>query len=303
MIVGLNNGNFLATDNDGMVFLDKDFNEINKTSIIGIEASPNFYTSKKYARTDYFDTQKILSNPFLQISLTSIAGLKVGDGPVKMINYFDLEQTKQFDLIEDEESDEILVIDQPEFENVEANMYGFIKKLITIEPLTPEEEAKRAADSIASLDEEKYYDEIDEDDEGRMYYDSLRFLSDKKSQTVNVYDIPNFQLTYYLNYNDFLKNNTFEEKKNSCNTCNLIGTSINNNAKLIGYDLLIEMNGKASGKAEELLENLKLVFKNLGLSVEKKGYEYILINTKQNNKKVGSIKSTNDDLVTINFIF
>jgi hypothetical protein len=166
-----------------------------------------------------------------------------------------------------------------------------------------EEEAKRAADSIASLDEEKYYDEIDEDDEGRMYYDSLRFLSDKKSQTVNVYDIPNFQLTYYLNYNDFLKNNTFEEKKNSCNTCNLIGTSINNNAKLIGYDLLIEMNGKASGKAEELLENLKLVFKNLGLSVEKKGYEYILINTKQNNKKVGSIKSTNDDLVTINFIF
>jgi hypothetical protein len=303
MIVGLNNGNFLATDNDGMVFLDKDFNEINKTSIIGIEASPNFYTSKKYARTDYFDTKKILSNPFLQISLTSIAGLKVGDGPVKMINYFDLEQTKQFDLIEDEESDEILVIDQPEFENVEANMYGFIKKLITIEPLTPEEEAKRAADSIASLDEEKYYDEIDEDDEGRMYYDSLRFLSDKKSQTVNVYDIPNFQLTYYLNYNDFLKNNTFEEKKNSCNTCNLIGTSINNNAKLIGYDLLIEMNGKASGKAEELLENLKLVFKNLGLSVEKKGYEYILINTKQNNKKVGSIKSTNDDLVTINFIF
>jgi hypothetical protein len=182
-------------------------------------------------------------------------------------------------------------------------MYGFIKKLITIEPLTPEEEAKRAADSIASLDEEKYYDEIDEDDEGRMYYDSLRFLSDKKSQTVNVYDIPNFQLTYYLNYNDFLKNNTFEEKKNSCNTCNLIGTSINNNSKLIGYDLLIEMNGKASGKAEELLENLKLVFKNLGLSVEKKGYEYILINTKQNNKKVGSIKSTNDDLVTLNFIF
>jgi hypothetical protein len=38
-------------------------------------------------------------------------------------------------------------------------MYGFIKKLITIEPLTPEEEAKRAADSIASLDEEKYYDD------------------------------------------------------------------------------------------------------------------------------------------------
>lgn len=303
MIVGLNNGNFLATDNDGMVFLDKDFNEINKTSLIGIETSPNYYTSKKYARTDYFETNKIISNPLLQISLTSIAGLKVGDGPVKMIDYFDLEQTKQFDLIDDEEGDERVVIDQPEYDNVDANMYGFIKTIKPIEALTPLEEAKRIADSIASLEEEKYYDETDEDDEGRMYYDSLRFLSDKKSQTINIYDIPNFQLTYFLNYNDFLRNNTFEEKKNSCNTCNLIGTSINNNAKLIGYDLLIEMNGKASGKAAELLENIKLVFKNLGLSVEKKGYEYILINTKQNNKKVGTIKSTNDDLVTINFIF
>lgn len=304
-LIGLNNGNFLASDySSSHILLDKNFNEINKTSFIAVECTPGFNFRNNYARTDYYDTKKIINNSFLQLGLTNIAGLKAGDGPTKMIDIFDLGKSKQFDLINEDDNDvtDDDVVDVPAFEEVEANMFGIIKSEKTETILTPLEAAIRAADSIASLEEDIALEEPNED-ESSLYYDTLRFLSDKKIQTINVYDVQNFELTFHLGFNDFVKTNTFEEKKNSCNTCNLIGTSINKNAKLISYDLIIEMNGKASGKAKELVENLKEEFISLGLKIEKKGFDYQIVNPKLNNKKVGILKSTNDDLVIINYVF
>lgn len=138
-------------------------------------------------------------------------------------------------------------------------------------------------DSLAAIESTLYADE-----EGpNMYFDTLRYIDDKNTQQIRLLDPANVVFNYELIFSDFIKSNHFEEKRNACNTCSLVGTSINKNAKFTGFKVRISLDSKASGKAASLIENLISELKKQGLDIEKLQNEYVISNPQCKSRNNG----------------
>lgn len=296
-MIQLPNTNYLTFENGECILLDKNFIEITEQSIMYNALCPHFKASySPAARTDYFDTRKVLSSNKFSFKLNGIAGLKIGDDVAKMIKVFELNKNKCFDPIDAEE--ETMEPDKYDIDHVYANMFGKLMVPAEKEILTEEEMAERMADSLAAI-ESAYLD----DDLPSMYFDTLRYIDDKNKQQIRLVENKNIIFDYELMFSDFIKSNHFEEKRNSCNTCSLVGTSINKNAKFTGFKVTINLNDKASGKAKFLIENLLSELKSQGLEITKLHDEYIISNPQCKSKKIGSIELDDDSTVIFAYTF
>lgn len=306
-IFPLPNGNFLAMEKGGAIFLDKNLKELSKSTIF-VNSFAEFKSEQQPAKTNYFDTKELVSRIANKIGNNSINGLNANDGVKQMIDKFELKKERNYSG-ENEVygEDELRTIEMyAEMSNNNRNLFGRIDNKYLQDNLSSEElevsqmadsieAAVRAADSLAALestlmvDGEPYYK-----DGEIMYYDSLSYLNDTKTQEVTFPE--NIDLAYCrvnLRYSDNIKLNHFEEKTNTCNTCKLKGTNINPNAKLVGYNLTISLFGKAQGKTEEFIKNLIEDLKTKGYTFEKNNNEYIIFNTKLQNKKCGYLSLPN----------
>lgn len=302
MVTQLANGNYRAFDNIGScILLDKNFKEIGNKTIISSERRFDFI-EKRTARTDYYDIQKIVTNKQLAFAVNGIAGLKKGDDVKKMIEVCKLDKPHQFsssydpsNLVNYEED-----IDYNEYRRVDQeHLFGSItEKSFQNQVLSEIEEAQRMADSLAAMEAMLIAAETDQ-----QYFDSLDFISANKIQEVKYYEGNEASYELQLIFDDFIKTNHFEEAKNTCNVCKLKGTSINTKAKLIGYKVKITLLGKASGKQPELITHLTNEFAKLGLDIAKKDLEYFIYDTKNNNKKVGKLKTIFDNSLEVEYNF
>ena len=297
-IIQFPNTNYLTYENGEYILLDKNFNEITEQSIMSVAFCPRFKASfSPAARTDYFDTRKVLLSNKFSFKLNGIAGLKIGDDVPKMIKVFELNKNKYFDPIDAEE--ETMEPDKYDVDHVYANMFGRLIVPVVNDELTEEEMAERMADSLAAI--ESMY--VDEEDLPSMYFDTLRYIEDKNKQQIRLIENKNIIFDYELMFSDFIKSNHFEERRNSCNTCSLVGTSINKNAKFTGFKVTINLDDKASGKAKFLIENLISELKSQGLEVTKLHNEYVISNLQCKSKKIGSIELDDDSRVIFAYTF
>jgi hypothetical protein len=301
-ILPLPNGNYLAMEREGTIFLDKNLKELSKSAIFDNKKFKVINEEPQPAKTNYFDTKELVSRVANKIGTNSINGLNTNDGVKQMIDKFELKKDRSYSG-ENEvyEDDELRTIEMyAELSNNNRNLFGRIDNKYLQDNLSAEElevsqmadsieAAVRAADSLAALestmmaDGEPYYN-----DGEIMYFDSLSYLSDTKTQEVTFsehFDLASCVIN--LRFNDNIKLNYFEEKTNTCNTCKLKGTNINPNAKIVGYNLRISLFGKAQGKTEEFINNLIEDLKTKGYTFEKNNNEYIIFNTKLQNKKCG----------------
>lgn len=297
-ITVLSNSSYLAYDNGEAFFLDKNFNEISKQSIISAHVNRHYGKMGKSARTDYFDIKKITTSPLFKLTTTGIAGLKCGDDVNRMVEVFELDQTKRINDLIDGEDDEIIIYKSAR--NEEERVYAIYFGELNMNEI--EENEINAIDKRAWEDlEEDYEEEIS----SKRYIDTLSFITDQKSQLLDLEDKinPNVTFQYILHFSDFIKNNHFEEKKNSCNVCRLLGTSINEKAAFIGFDLNLQLTDKASNKAQLLLENIITELKSMGLAVIKKGQTYVITNPQQKDKKIGTLETLGDSKVHLSIIY
>ncbi|MEI7979268.1 MAG: WG repeat-containing protein [Bacteroidota bacterium] len=301
-ILPLPNGNYLAMEREGTIFLDKNLKELSKSAIFDNKKFKVINEEPQPAKTNYFDTKELVSRIANKIGTNSINGLNTNDGVKQMIDKFELKKDRSY-------SGENYVYGENELAQLEMyaelsnnnrNLFGRIDNKYLQDNLSAEElevsqmadsieAAVRAADSLAALESIMMADgEPDNNDGEKMYFDSLSYLSDTKTQEVTFsehFDLASCVIN--LRFNDNIKLNYFEEKTNTCNTCKLKGTNINPNAKIVGYNLRISLFGKAQGKTEEFINNLIEDLKTKGYTFEKNNNEYIIFNTKLQNKKCG----------------
>lgn len=298
----LSNGNFISLQNSGGFILNSRFEEVMEQPIV------NRYSYRSYdaeeislARTDFFDTRKILASPLFALTKNGVAGLKSGNDVSKMIEVFKLDEDKRMSSRNDDDFS-ILIYprDRSYGESIYTQFYGDILLEVNLEDETSEDELIMIRDIEAM--EELMEDGYETD---KIYQDTLNFLSDKKIQDVTInggHNIP-YSFKYSFVFNDFIKKNQFEEKQNTCNICRLLGTSINTKAVLTGFELTISLLGKASGKADPLMENLLEEIKKLGLTLTKKEDGFIITDSQQKDKKVGYVDQRNDSEVFLSFNF
>lgn len=306
ILLSLSNGNYIAVEKEGAVFLDKNLKEISKNTIFGANISGGYSIEKQPARNNYFNTKDIASILGSKITNNSINGLQANDNVIKMIEKFGLAKTKDYS-VENEIYNENQLAEMELNSNLGKHntlIFGKIESKYFDDNLSDAEKEERSimdsiemavrmADSLAALESIMMVDGDMEEDENR-YYDSLNFLTDLKIQRTEFSEFMEFlNCEVSLNYSDNIKLNIFEEKNNACNTCKLIGTKINPNAKLVGYNLKISLYGKAQGKNDEFLNNFIEKLKSKGYVLEKTENEYTIYNTKLQNKKCGYLKLPN----------
>lgn len=297
-LIQLPNANYLTFEDNETILLDKNFNELTEQSIINVLLCPNYGESfAPSARTDFFDTKMVLASKNFKFKLNGIAGISSGDDVSKMIKVFELNKDNYFDPIDSE--DESVEFDAKDYDRIFSNMFGRLVVPVSIEELTDQRIKARMEDSLAAIESTLYADE-----EGpNMYFDTLRYIDDKNIQQIRLLDPANVVFNYELIFSDFIKSNHFEEKRNACNTCSLVGTSINKNAKFTGFKVRISLDSKASGKAASLIENLISELKKQGLDIEKLQNEYVISNPQCKSKKIGSIELDDDSTVIFAYTF
>ncbi len=301
-IFPLPNGNYLAMEKGGAIFLDKNLKELSKSTIF-INSFAEFKSEQQPAKNNYFDTKELVSRIANKIGNNSINGLNANDGVKQMIDKFELKKERNYSG-ENEvyEDDDLRAIEMyAELSNNNRNVFGRVDDSQMADAIV---EAAIIADSLAALESALMVDgEPVYNDGEKMYFDSLSYLSDTKKQEVAFPEHIDFAYCRVsLKYSDNIKLNHFEEKTNTCNTCKLKGTNINPNAKLVGYNLTISLFGKAQGKNEEFIKNLIEDLKTKGYTFEKNNNEYIIFNTKLQNKKCGYLSlGSNEFNLNINF--
>lgn len=316
-ILPLPNGNYLAMEREGTIFLDKNLKELSKSAIFDNKKFKVINEEQQPAKTNYFDTKELVSRISNKIGYNSINDLNANDGVKQMIDKFELKKERNFsgenEVYGENELTQIEMY--AELSNNNRNVFGKIDNIYLQDNLSSEElevrqmadsieAAVRAEDSLAALESTMMVDgEPDYNNGEIMYYDSLSYLNDTKTQEVSIPE--HIDLAYCrvnLRFNDNIKINHFEEKTNTCNTCKLKGTNINHDAKLVGYNLTISLFGKAQGKTEEFVKNLIEDLKTKGYTFEKNNNEYIIFNTKLQNKKCGYLSlGSNEFNLNINF--
>ena len=307
-ILPLPNGNFLAMEREGTIFLDKNLKELSKSAIFDNNKFKVINEEPQPAKTNYFDTKELVSRIANKIGNNSINGLNANDGVKQMIDKFELKRERNYSGVNEVYGENELA--QLEMyaglSNNNRNVFGkidnkYLKGDLSNQELDDSqmadaiEEAAIIADSLAALESTLMADgEPDYNDGEKMYFDSLSYLSETKTQEVSIPE--HIDLSYSrinLRFSDNIKLNHFEEKTNTCNSCKLKGTNINPNAKLVGYNLTISLFGKAQGKTEEFIKNLIEDLKTKGYTFEKNKNEYIIFNTKLQNKKCGYLSLPN----------
>ncbi len=282
------NSGYLASQNSEDFLINNKFEEIMEQPIIYLSYYGNFSNRNlPIARTDFFDIKKILASPIFGLTKNGVAGLKSGDNVAKMIEVLNLDEDKRMSLKYDAEDVEIILTseDRAYGEHIYTCFYGdlYLKAAIPDEENDDDEEDEDEEIAIAIYGAS---------DQGKMYRDTLDYLSDKKMQEITIRNPQKSPVSfkYGFIFNDFVKTNQFEDKQNTCNICRLIGTSINTKATLTGFELKLSLQGKASGKASLLFDELIIELKKLGLDVQKTGNIAEIINPQQKSKKVGNIE-------------
>lgn len=301
-IFPLPNGNYLAMEKGGAIFLDKNLKELSKSTIF-VNSFADFKSEQQPAKTNYFDTKELVSRIANKIGNNSINGLIANDGVKQMIDKFELKKERNYsgenEVYGENELTQLEMY--AELSNNNRNVFGRVDDSQMADAIV---EAAIIADSLAALESALMVDgEPVYNDGEKMYFDSLSYLSDTKKQEVAFPEHIDFAYCRVsLKYSDNIKLNHFEEKTNTCNTCKLKGTNINPNAKLVGYNLTISLFGKAQGKNEEFIKNLIEDLKTKGYTFEKNNNEYIIFNTKLQNKKCGYLSlGSNEFNLNINF--